>query len=408
MPVWRAENEQEPPDARRLHTEVSAAAVRRRRLDAVRAGMVDAGVDVLLLSHGADLPWLTGYRAMPLERLTMLVLPVDGDAVLVVPGLEAPRVPDLAGAVELRPWGDTEDPVALVGALVGAAAVRPAPSGVLSRPVHLGISERAWAATVVALQAQLPGATWDVASVVTGPLRAVKDESEVAALRAAGAAADTVASALQGGEIPLVGRSERDVSADIAQRLLDAGHQQVNFAIVGSGPNGASPHHQAGSRTVGPGEIVVCDFGGTLALDGEVVGYCSDITRTVAVGEPSPEVLEAYEVLERAQAAAVAAVRPGVRAEEVDAVARGVIAEAGLGDRFIHRTGHGIGVEEHEAPYLVAGDRTVLAAGHTFSVEPGIYVPGRFGMRLEDIVVVTERGVELLNTAPRHLAVLDA
>ncbi len=370
--------------------------------------MADAGVDVLLLSHGADLPWLTGYGAMPLERLTMLVLPVDGDAVLVVPGLEAPRVPDMGGDVELRPWGETEDPVALVGALVGTAGTRRASSGVSSRPVRLGISERAWASTLVALQAQLPAATWDVASVVTGPLRAVKDESEVAALRAAGAAADRVALALQGGEIPLLGRSERDVSADIAQRLLDAGHQQVNFAIVGSGPNGASPHHQAGSRIVGPGEVAVCDFGGTLALGGDTVGYCSDITRTVAVGEPSPEVVAAYEVLERAQAVAVAAVRPGVRAEEVDAVAREVVAEAGLGDRFIHRTGHGIGIEEHEAPYVVAGDRTVLAAGHAFSVEPGIYVPGQFGMRLEDIVVVTEQGVELLNTAPRHLAVLDA
>jgi Xaa-Pro aminopeptidase len=357
--------------------------------------MGEMAVDVLVLSHGADLPWLTGYRAMPLERLTALVLPRQGDAVLVVPGLEAPRVPDGSGLFALRPWADTEDPVQLVADVAGG------------RAATIGVSDRAWAVSLLALQERLPGATWIPASSVTSPLRAVKDAAEVALLRAAGRAADQVAVQLQKGEVPLVGRTETEVSEDIARRLLAAGHRRVNFAIVGSGPNGASPHHDAGDRRIGPREVVVCDFGGEYA-DGGDVGYCSDITRTVVTGEPDPEVGECYAVLLAAQQAAVTAVRPGLPAEEVDAVARGVIDDAGLGAYFIHRTGHGIGIEEHEDPYLVAGNTTALVPGHAFSVEPGIYLPGRFGMRLEDIVVVGPDGPEPLNTVDHSLVVVEA
>ncbi|HTT87024.1 MAG TPA: M24 family metallopeptidase, partial [Acidimicrobiales bacterium] len=184
-------------------------------------------------------------------------------------------------------------------------------------------------------------------------------------------------------------------------------HRKVNFAIVGSGPNGASPHHEAGSRRIGTGDVVVCDFGGEYD-NGTDVGYCSDITRTVVTGRPSAEVAEAYTVLREAQGKAVAAVAPGVAAEEIDAVARGVIEAAGLGERFIHRTGHGIGIEEHEDPYLVAGNRTALVPGHAFSVEPGLYFAGRFGMRLEDIVVVGEDGPDALNSVDHALVVVEA
>jgi Xaa-Pro aminopeptidase len=370
-------------------------AARRERIERVRARMGELGVDALLLSHGADLPWLTGYRAMPLERLTLLVLPREGDAVLVVPALEAPRVPDTSGMITLRPWAETEDPVALVAALLSA-----------ERGATYGISDRAWAQSVLALQARLPEAHWQAASSVTSPLRAVKDESEIAALRAAAHAADSVAAVLQGGEIPMVGRREIQVSDALSMGLLAAGHRRVNFAIVGSGPNGASPHHEPGERVIEPGDTVVCDFGGEYALDDDV-GYCSDITRTIAVGEPSAEVRDTYAVLLAAQQAAVAAVRPGVTAEHIDAVARTIITEAGLGEYFIHRTGHGIGIEEHEDPYVVAGNDTPLAVGHAFSVEPGIYFPGRFGMRLEDIVVVGEDGVVPLNTVDHALAVVE-
>src|SRR5918995_6407823 len=355
--------------------------------------MDEAGVDVLLLSVGPDLPYLTGYEAMPLERLTMLVLPREGDATLVVPALEAPRVTDRPEVFGLRPWGETEDPVAIVAGLVGAAG-------------RVAVGDRTWARFVLDLQAALPGAAFSRAAAVVGPLRAVKDAAEIEALRTAAEAVDRIAADLQAGAVPLVGRTEAEVSADLGRRIVSEGHQHVNFAIVAVGENAASPHHEAAERVIGPGDVVLCDFGGTM-LDADGVGYCSDITRCVHVDEPPAEVAEAYAVLHEAQRTAVAAAVVGTPCERVDATAREVIADAGLGERFIHRTGHGIGVEEHEDPYIVAGNATPLAPGHAFSVEPGIYVPGRFGLRLEDIVVATESGPDELNRADHALAVVD-
>lgn len=352
--------------------------------------MQERGVDVLLLSLGADLPWLSGYEAMPLERLTMLVLPVDGDATLVVPALEAPRVEERPDVFTVRPWGETEDPIAIVAGLVGDSRRR------------LAISDRTWSTFLIGLQRALPAATWERSSLVTSPLRAVKDADEVAALRAAAHAADRVAAQLLGGGIPLIGRTEAEVSADLRRRLRAEGHDKVNFAIVGSGPNAASPHHEPGSRVIEAGEAVVCDFGGTMA------GYCSDITRTVFTGDPPREFRDLYEVLQRAQSAAVDAARTGTTCEGVDAAARGPITDAGYGDHFIHRTGHGIGLEEHEDPYLVAGNTDPLEAGHAFSIEPGIYLAGRFGARIEDIVVATADGPDSLNTADHDLHVVEA
>ena len=354
----------------------------------VRARMEELGVDALLLSVGADLPWLAGYEAMPLERLTMLVLPADGTGTLVVPRLEAPRVEPRPELFDLRPWEETEDPMAIVAGLVGARRT-------------LAVSDRTWTIFVLALQDALPGRRWLPASLVTGPLRALKDAAEVSALRRAAAAADRVAAALVAGAIPLVGRSEAEVSRDLAARLIDEGHDEVNFAIVASGPNAASPHHEPGGRRIEPGNAVVCDFGGRLD------GYCSDITRTLFTGPPPGEFAELYAVLEEAQAAAVAAARPGTPCAQVDAVARDLIGAAGYGALFVHRTGHGIGREEHEEPYLVAGSEQVLAPGHAFSVEPGIYLPGRWGARIEDIVVTTGDGPEALNRVDHGLAVVE-
>ena len=373
---------------------------RHQRLTRVRARMVELGVDALLLSHGADLPWLTGYRAMPLERLTMLVLPVKGEPVLVVPALEAPRVPEAGDLFAMTAWDDSEEPIDRVAALVGG-------SGTTGARLRLAVSDRSWATTVLALQRRLPEAAWIEASAVTSPVRAVKDHSETEALRQAGAAADRVAALLQQGDIELIGRTEAQVSAQLAAHLIEQGHSHVNFAIVGSGPNAASPHHEPGPRVIGSGETVVCDFGGTYSLDGDV-GYCSDITRTVMTGPPSGEVVECYAVLREAQQAAVSSARSGVTAEHVDHVARTIIDNAGYGAYFVHRTGHGIGIEEHEDPYLVVGNSERLQPGHAFSVEPGIYLPGRFGMRLEDIVVIGEDGdPDPLNSADHGLVVLD-
>lgn len=367
------------------------------RFARLRAAMATADVEAVLLSVGPDLPWLIGYEAMPLERLTMLVVPRDDDATLVVPRLEVPRVRPRGDLFAIRGWDETDDPVAIVAELLGATR-------------RAAVGDRTWARFLIELQVEAPAVRFGRAAAVLGPLRAVKDADEVDALRSAAVAADRVAADLQGGEIALVGRSEADVSAEIGRRLLAEGHHRVNFAIVAAGSNAASPHHEPGDRTIGVGEVVLCDFGGTWYPDGpgEGAGYCSDITRCVHVGPVPVELAEAYAALDDAQQAAVASARVGVAAEEVDEVARGRLRAAGYDQWFVHRTGHGIGVEEHEDPYIVAGNTTPLAAGNAFSVEPGIYRPGRWGLRLEDIVVASADGPDALNQAAHALVELDA
>jgi len=348
--------------------------------------MREADIDVLLVSVGRDLPYLTGYEAMPLERLTMLVLPKDDEATLVVARMEAPRVVELPEAFKLLPWNETQDPVAIVADLVG-------------RPAVAAIGDTMWARFLVDLLPHWPTeSTRYVRSTnVMNALRMRKDDAEIAALAAAGAAVDRIAADLQGGRIALAVRTEADVSDDIGARILAEGHQRVNFAIVAAGENAASPHHHASERVIRDGEILLCDFGGTMD------GYCSDITRCVFLGDPPAEVAEAYEVLRQAQAAAVLAGTVGTPCEEVDRVARGIISAAGFGEYFMHRTGHGIGMEEHEDPYMVEGNGLPLEQGHAFSVEPGIYLPGRWGMRLEDIVVATDAGPRAVNDADHAL-----
>ena len=354
------------------------------RLARVRAAMTEQGVDTLLLSVGHDLPYLTGYLAMPLERLTMLVVPRNGDATLVIPRLEAPRVAEQPGVFELLPWNETDDPTALVARLASGSRT-------------LAVGDQMWARFLVELLPQLPGAAYTRAVDVVGPLRMVKDQAEIDALAAASAAVDRIAAELQAGRIPLVGRTEADVSADLSARIIAEGHQKVNFAIVAAGENAASPHHHAGDRVIRENEIVLCDFGGTMH------GYCSDITRCVFTGQVAGDVAEAYEVLQAAQAASVASAVVGTPCEDIDSAARNAIADAGYGEYFVHRTGHGIGLEEHEDPYIVQGNRRPLQAGHAFSVEPGIYVPGKWGMRLEDIVVASEAGPRSLNQVDHGL-----
>jgi Xaa-Pro aminopeptidase len=363
---------------------VTATLPETGRLARARARMTELRVDVLLCSVGPDLPYLVGYEAMPLERLTMLVVPRDGEATLVVPELERPRVEERPDFV-IRAWGELEDPVAIVAALAGPARTA-------------AIGDHTWARFVLALQDALPSTRFVSAGTVTGPLRAVKDPVELAALRDAARAVDDIARALR--TRPFGGRSERAVHRELVELMLDAGHERANFAIVATGDHAASPHHEPTERVIVDGDLVLCDFGGTMR------GYCSDITRMYSVGEPTAEVADAYEVLRAAQEAGVAAGRAGMAAEAVDAAARRVIARAGHGPHFVHRTGHGIGVEAHEDPYVVAGNTTELVVGNVYSVEPGIYVPGRFGMRLEDIVALAPDGPERLNRAPRDLAIV--
>ena len=363
------------------------SSVFEERLARVQQAMAVRDVDIVMLSVGHDLPYLTGYHAMPLERLTMLVVPREGTATLVIPRLEEPRVAPHPTVFTTAPWNETDDPIALTARLAKGAR-------------RVAIGDQLWARFLVELLPHMPNVDWIRAVDVVGPLRRVKTAAEIEALRRAGAAADRVAAQLHAGDIPLIGRTEAQVSGDISQRLLDEGHDVVNFAIVAAGDNAASPHHHPGGRVIRAGEIVLCDFGGTMA------DYCSDITRCVFLGNPPTDVRDAYAVLKEAQAASVASAVVGATCESVDAAARDVIAAAGYGEYFVHRTGHGIGMEAHEDPYIVSGNTELLEAGHAFSIEPGIYIPGRFGMRLEDIVVATANGPLPMNAVSHDLVVL--
>ncbi|HVE64178.1 MAG TPA: Xaa-Pro peptidase family protein [Mycobacteriales bacterium] len=366
------------------------------RLARAQQAMAGAGLDALLVTPGADLRYLTGYDALPLERLTCLVLPAAGAATLVVPRLERPRaVESPAGAlgIEVIGWDETEDPFELAAGrlreTLGSAATA------------VGVADRMWAVHALRFGDALPGAKQSAAGAVLRELRMRKTTAEVDALREAAAIIDAVHEQIQ--QWPVVGRTESEVGRDIADAILTGGNAHVNFVIVGSGPNGASPHHDTGPRVIQAGDAIVFDIGGTTPD-----GYCSDITRTYVVGEAPEGFAEMYAVLQAAQEASCAAVRPGVTCEDVDKAARDVIAEAGFGDYFIHRTGHGIGLEEHEEPYIVAGNAEPVEPGFAFSIEPGIYLPGRYGARIEDIVVVTADGVERLNHVDRSLIALGA
>ena len=250
----------------------------------------------------------------------------------------------------------------------------------------------------------LPGRVFGLATEITGPLRLVKQPDEIERLRLAAHAADRVVAQVAAG--PLVGRTEADVSREVGERLVAEGHEAASFAIVASGPSSASPHHGAGDRRIAPGEPIVLDIGGTID------GYGSDITRMLWVtgGDPtmgpSQEFMGVFELVRRAHAEAIEAVRPGVACAALDEVARSRIRDGGHGPEFIHRLGHGIGLEAHEDPYLVAGNRARIAPGHAFSIEPGIYLADRFGVRIEDIVVCAEGGADVLNEAPRDLLVV--
>ncbi|UPZ28327.1 aminopeptidase P family protein [Streptomyces sp. LRE541] len=361
----------------------------RARMERAARAADEAGLAGVLVSPGPDLVWLTGYAPpAATERLTLLVLAPGQDPVLVVPTLEAPDAEKAVGApaLKLRDWTDGKDPYATTAPLLDASG-------------RFGVSDNAWAMHLLGLQRELPGTSYVSLSDGLPMLRAVKDAAELERLAAAGAAADETYEEIL--KVAFAGRRESDVAGDLADLLRHFGHEQVDFTVVGSGPNGANPHHEAGSRVIGHGDTVVLDFGGLKH------GYGSDTSRTVHVGEPSAEEQRVHDIVRAAQQAAFEAVRPGIACQDVDRVARAHITDAGYGDRFIHRTGHGIGVTTHEPPYMIEGEEQPLVPGMCFSVEPGIYLPGRFGVRIEDIVTVTEDGGRRLNDTPREMAVVN-
>jgi Xaa-Pro aminopeptidase len=372
------------------------------RIGRARETLGRRGAAALLIGTGADLRYLTGYVAMPLERLTMLALGVDRPATLVAPRLEAMAAAESpaaqAGLVEIVAWDETDDAHALVANRLGPQLDRTAMNA------RLLVSDTLWAMHVLALQRALPGRPFGLATEVTRELRMRKDAEEIALLRLAAHAADRVMTAIADG--PLIGRTEAEVSAEIAERLREEGHDFGEFGIVASGPNAASPHHHPGDRRIAAGEPVVFDLGGPLG------GYKSDTTRTVWVAGPDrasgpdEEFLRIYDLVKQANEAATKAVRPRAECADLDGVARDVITAGGYGEQFLHRTGHGIGLETHEEPYLVGGSADTLAEGVAFSIEPGIYLAGRYGVRIEDIVVCGPTGADVLNESTRELMVV--
>ncbi len=370
-----------------MATTPETLAARLRRAQEATAA---AGIDALLVSSGSDLRYLLGVAGGSFERLTCLVLPAGGEPTLVVPALERPGYDDVPTddlGVGVRSWVDGEDPFALALRMAGG-------------PRRIAVSDMMPALHVLGMRAQAPDTEQSLAGPVLRELRMRKDAEELTALRRAGEAIDRVHARM--GEWLRPGRTEAEVGADIAAAIVEEGHESAAFVIVGSGPNSASPHHDVSDRVIEAGDVVVIDIGGLVAE-----GYNSDSTRTYVLGEPSePDVSSVYGVLQRAQQTAVDMIRPGVTAEAVDMAARRIITDAGFGDNFIHRTGHGIGLDVHEEPYIVAGSSLPLAPGMAFSVEPGIYLPGRWGARIEDIVVVTDHGVASLNNRPHELVAL--
>ena len=365
------------------------AGVYARRLATAAVATAEAGLTGLVITPGYDLRYLTGSRAQTFERLTALVLPASGDPTVVVPRLELASLKGSAVTelgLPVRDWVDGEDPYQLVSAALGGGAAATAVTDSMPALHLLPL------ATVLGV---LP----ILATDVLRGLRMVKEECEIDALRKAGAAIDRVHARVP--EFLRPGRTEADVAADIAEAIVAEGHSEVAFIIVGSGPHAADPHHSYSDRELRMGDIVVVDIGGAYEP-----GYHSDSTRTYSIGEPRPDVAQQYSVLQRAQRAAFDAVRPGVTAEQVDAAARDVLAGAGLAEAFVHRTGHGIGLSVHEEPYIVAGNDLPLTVGMAFSIEPGIYFPGRWGARIEDIVVVTEDGALAVNSRPHGLIVV--
>lgn len=349
----------------------------------------ERGVDALLITPSPDYAYLLGYRAPALERLTCLIVPAEGQPVLLLPRLEEPlarhELGELVDGIAIVPWDETDDPIRLVQTIVSGS-------------LRVALQDQMWARFALRLRAALDPAQLVEAGPTMSALRRVKSAEEIDRLRAAAAAADAAMSAVVGER--LSGRTEAEVSRHVRELLIAEGHDDAGFAIVASGPNSASPHHEAGERVIQPGDAIVLDMGGTLA------GYASDTSRTAFVGEPDPEFAALYAVLREAQAAACDAVRPGVPCSEIDGVARRIIDEAGYGEAFIHRTGHGIGMETHEEPYIVASNAEPLQAGHAFSVEPGIYLRDTWGARIEDIVVCTDAGGERLNTTSTELYVV--
>lgn len=348
--------------------------------------MLDQGIGYLFISPSSDMHYLTGYAGRPSERLTVFVLPDEGIPSLIIPSLDASNASYISEICKIIPWKDPHEPIDWLVSTTPADAV-------------IGISDQMWATFLLRLQAAMPQGKFMSASPITRKLRIRKSPPEIARLRRACQASDTVFQKIV--STPMAGLSEEEVAVIIAAEMLREGYDRVDFNIVASGENCAAPHHDPTTRKLAPGDSLLLDFGGPLQ------GYFSDMSRTMAVGMLTPELSEVYRVVQDAQEAAFQIARPGTTCEEVDRAARETIKRAGYGEYFVHRTGHGVGLDVHEDPTLGTGNTAPLEEGMVVTIEPGIYLPGRLGVRIEDVVLVTREGVERLTVSSRELIVVQ-
>jgi len=352
--------------------------------------MAEKAIDLLVFAPGPNMYYLSGFLEEPGERLFMLTVPQSDDPFFIVPELYEEHVRRFSWVEQLFSWKDSQD-----ARTVLSAAIK---EWLPSRP-SIGIDSRMWSRFLLILLAIAPEARYEDASTVMSRLRLRKSAREIELLEKSAEIADAVF--LETLKKCGQGVSENQIAAEIVYELRRSGADSIAFEpVVASGPNAALPHYRSGDRKLMRGDLVVLDFGCLYR------GYNSDITRTVAIGDCDADRKQTYSVVRSAQEQAVQGAIEGIEAQSVDELAREIIKKAGWGPFFIHRTGHGIGLEIHEEPYIVAGNSMKLAEGMTFSVEPGIYVPGQYGVRIEDIIVIEAGRARRLNKCTRDLPVL--
>jgi Xaa-Pro aminopeptidase len=363
----------------------------RKRVKTAQQELARMDQELMVLFPSSNMRYLSGFYDEPGERMLFLIVPSHGKSTFLVPELYEQQVRQVSPFIHVRAWKDSEDPRALLEESLTTGA---------RKPTRVLVDDGMWASFYLMLQSVLPDAQFSLVSRLMRTLRMMKSGEEIGLLRKAGSIADRAFEALIGTSIE--GMSEISLAAWIEEAMRENGAEGIAFeTLVSSGPNSALPHHRAGGRKIRRGDVVVLDYGC------RVGGFCSDITRTVVCGKPSKEVQDVYRIVKEAQETAVKGILPGTEAQAIDRLARGVIEKSGYGAHFIHRTGHGIGIDVHEEPYLVEGNPLLLQEGMSFSVEPGIYLQGKFGIRIEDIVVITGKKADRINKSTHELQVLD-
>jgi Xaa-Pro aminopeptidase len=355
-----------------------------QRIKNIQNSLKNVEDSILLVTPGPNLRYLTNYKAKNLERLTCLAITRDKKPSLIVPELEKLAALDSGlneDAIELITWREGTNPYDLFSS---------------EQYKNVYLDEKMTADKVLGFQNIYRNSNFINAKTLLNPLRSIKSDYEIDQLKHVGKMIDLVHE-----QVPSIikpGLSELEVAKIIGNQILDVGHDSVDFVIVASGHNSASPHHEPSQKVIEAGDVVVVDIGGTSPS-----GYCSDSTRTYSVGKSPREFEKYFQILKQAQEASCQATSDDLTGNQLDSVAREILVENGLGRYFTHRTGHGIGLETHEEPYIVETNNTKIVAGNAFSIEPGFYIENKFGARIEDILVKTVNGFVRCNETTREL-----